>query len=202
MTRRLLHHQNNLLPTPNKPRAHLPAGASLTASACWITLACRTQRWWSFPKRRTFRTSSRRSALKAESLAPASSSSWAGMLITALDLLQERMRHPPGIQLVGRWKRWAGCQISLLPRSKHVGADLSEAFSSIDSTDSLFSLVNRDLECQPLDDSLASIQSLTELGASAAQPQPAQQTPDADHENSQVGLSFQSPQCGSKYWWV
>lgn len=56
--------------------------------------------------------------------------------------------------------------------------------------------MNKDLECQPLDDSLASIQSLQAVAACAAQPEaqppPGQQTPDEDSENldSQASCSF------------
>lgn len=61
---------------------------------------------------------------------------------------------------------------------------------------SLSSSVNKDLECRPLDDSLASIQSLQAVSACApqleAQPPPGQQTPDEDSENldSQASCSF------------
>lgn len=61
---------------------------------------------------------------------------------------------------------------------------------------SLVSSVNKDLECRPLDDSLASIQSLQAVGSCAAQPEaqppPGQQTPDEDSENqdSQASCSF------------
>lgn len=66
------------------------------------------------------------------------------------------------------------------------------------------SSANRDLECQPLDASLASIQSLTAISSCAAQPHPAKQSPDKEKENlhSRVRCSFLSPQPGSKRWCV
>lgn len=57
--------------------------------------------------------------------------------------------------------------------------------------------MNGDLECHPLDDSLASIQSLKEASgcAGAALPRPTEQTPGPEKENwrPQVGCSFLSP---------
>lgn len=91
--------------------------------------------------------------------------------------------------------------------NKHVSAlkarrcsqtDSNSVFSSNYITDcfSLFSSVNKDLDCRPLDDSLTSTQSLPAVSGCAAQPQPqpAQQTPDEENENShsQASCSFLS----------
>lgn len=55
--------------------------------------------------------------------------------------------------------------------------------------------MNGELECHPLDDSLASMQSLKEISGCAAQPLAAKQTPDKENEHlpSQVSRSLQSP---------
>lgn len=91
---------------PPNLRNRLPLRASPKASALWITPPCRIRRWWSSPKRLTFKVSSGPSLPTAKSAVSrdhTSSSSWAG--VTTDPRVSRLLEATMTLPLANGWKK-------------------------------------------------------------------------------------------------